>query len=343
MAKIIFDKILDSKLPEDLLLLNDNIPEDSTFGDKLSDEDYISNYMKSCKINEIIIKQNNYTQSQLLMMKEKWKSSLLRLGKEKYKEVVTTYCISALIFTSLLLWLSDNAWSFLLMSVATFFVINISNIFKYRTVFWLPPRAILLLSILETSIIYRSDIDDTTKTIKMTNSTFEYRNFNKNNKGLLSKRIDVLYVQDLAKPNNYIFKINKFFQQNKMINFSQRNHILMDENLSNIVNEYKNFLYANNIDIDDVSNEIDNIKNINKCIKLVKNKTNPQLLLAWIYCIAIFIIRFKPNTLNAMIMVASSAILATIMSIIMNKRFNFNKSINYLTLTTIHNQLRKKA
>lgn len=342
MAKIIFDKLLDSELPKDLLLLNENIPDDAAFKDKLSNEEYLQNYMKACQVNETIINENAYTTSQLLMMKEKWKTSLTNLGKNKYADIVNTYCIASLVFVTFLLWLSDNAWSFLVMTFATFLVVNINNIFKYRTIFWLPPRAILLLNILETAIIYRSDINKEEKQIKMSNIAFNYRGFNKNNNNLLSKRLDILYVQDLAKPNNYIFKINKYFQQNKMITFSQKNHILLDKNLKSIIKEYKTFLYLNNIDIDDVSEEINNVKKINQCIKIIRTKTNPQLLIAWMYCIMVFIIRFNPNTLNAMIMVISSAIIATLTSLIMNKRFNFNKSINYLTLTTIHSQLRKK-
>lgn len=342
MAKIIFDKLLDSELPKDLLLLNENIPDDAAFKDKLSNEEYLQNYMKACQVNETIINENAYTTSQLLMMKEKWKTSLTNLGKNKYADIVNTYCIASLVFVTFLLWLSDNACSFLVMTFATFLVVNINNIFKYRTIFWLPPRAILLLNILETAIIYRSDINKEEKQIKMSNIAFNYRGFNKNNNNLLSKRLDILYVQDLAKPNNYIFKINKYFQQNKMITFSQKNHILLDKNLKSIIKEYKTFLYLNNIDIDDVSEEINNVKKINQCIKIIRTKTNPQLLIAWMYCIMVFIIRFNPNTLNAMIMVISSAIIATLTSLIMNKRFNFNKSINYLTLTTIHSQLRKK-
>lgn len=72
MSKLIFDTVLDATLSDSILELNNKIPDDSFFNNRLDKQAYTQNYLWACKANETIIAERGYTLKDLLMLKEHW-------------------------------------------------------------------------------------------------------------------------------------------------------------------------------------------------------------------------------------------------------------------------------
>lgn len=342
MSKLLYDAVLDAELPKSVLELNEKIPDESFFSNRLDKQTYAKNYTCACKANESIIEKHQYDSKDLLMMREQWLTNFIAAGRAKYDEVSRIYPFVAIAFSMFALTLNRNAWGFLFLSVVLTLWINIRSVFSSRNVAKFSPRAILLLSILDSAIVYRQDINEVDKSFKMENLIFTYRRYQTRDKKFISRRVDKLFLNDITKPFNHLLHLNTYIETSMGVSLIRHNHILLSKNMKTITNMYAKHLYVNNIDPDDITHELEHVNHVNDIIKASLKNVIPGLTFMFIYEWAIFLINFKPNTFNALIFVTLNVLLTILVTSIIHKPVNLTKSNNYTLINIIHNSYKER-
>lgn len=275
-------------------------------------------------------------------MRNIWRENIYEASNPWFADNCQYYCFEVGILAYFFMIFAKTPLVYLGITFVVGLIINACLFFYQATLHddnrWISKRGLLILNIVDSAVLKMKQ-DPEYKRLKQNNIELYKRQISKHRRVL--SRVQDFFLRWFTKPYHNLFVVNDFVEEMPHSSIAKNNTIDFEKHLPQSIIRYRNFLDKYQITFKAIKEDLSKFARVIAVMRDSNRKLQYTSTMHWTIAFCLFVYKFHPNTINAIIALGIITGLCLLIYLLSRRSISPKYNLNYNRLTILNLEAQK--